>query len=208
MKAESSSILDMAMGAIKERVDYEMGHVIDNILDPNTNPTKKRKMVLTLELTPDSERRTIQVACTAKSTLVATNPVSTSLYVGAAPGTGLAQAVNTISKMDDAEEIMVEYRKCLDMSKAIGIVQDRNQRIEEERKVAEARKAAMEAQRAAVEKVAAAAPPPPIMEAPVQAPVPQEADEKVYKCSFTVRATKAQLKKLKEFMIQEGIRYE
>ena len=62
MKAESSSILDMAMGAIKERVDYEMGHVIDNILDPNTNPTKKRKMVLTLELTPDSERRTIVVA--------------------------------------------------------------------------------------------------------------------------------------------------
>lgn len=121
---------------------------------------------------------------------------------------GVAQAVNTISKMDDAEEIMVEYRKCLDMSKAIGIVQDRNQRIEEERKAAEARKAAMEAQRAAVEKVEAAAPPPPIMEAPVQAPVTQEADEKVYKCSFTVRATKGQLKKLKEFMIQEGIRYE
>lgn len=94
MKAESSSILDMAMGAIKERVDYEMGHVIDNILDPNTNPTKKRKMVLTLELTPDSERRTIQVSCTAKSTLCPTNPVSTSLYVGAAPGTGLAQVMD------------------------------------------------------------------------------------------------------------------
>lgn len=28
-----SSILDMAMGAIKERVDYEMGHIVDNILD-------------------------------------------------------------------------------------------------------------------------------------------------------------------------------
>lgn len=27
-KVESASILDMAMGAIKERVDYEMGHVI------------------------------------------------------------------------------------------------------------------------------------------------------------------------------------
>lgn len=99
MKAESSSILDMAMGAIKERVDYEMSHIIDNILDPNTNPTKKQKMVLTLELTPDSERRTIQVACTAKSTLVPTNPVATSLYVRAAPGTGLAQVTEMVSQV-------------------------------------------------------------------------------------------------------------
>lgn len=121
---------------------------------------------------------------------------------------GVAQAVNTISKMNDAEEIMVEYRKCLDMSKAIGIVQERNQRIEEERKAAEARKAAMEAQKAAIEKVEAAAPTPPPMEAPVQAPVTQEADEKVYICKFTVRATKDQLKKLKTFLIEEGIRYE
>lgn len=98
-KVESASILDMAMGAIKERVDYEMGHVIDNILDPNTNPTKKRKMVLTLELTPDSERRTIHVACTAKSTLCPTNPVSTSLYVGAAPGTGLAQVTEMVPQV-------------------------------------------------------------------------------------------------------------
>lgn len=98
-KVESASILDMAMGAIKERVDYEMGHIIDNILDPNTNPTKKRKLALTLELTPDSERRTIQVSCTAKSTLVATNPVSTALYVGAAPGTGLAQVMEMVPQV-------------------------------------------------------------------------------------------------------------
>lgn len=120
---------------------------------------------------------------------------------------GVAQAVNTISKMEGAEEIMAEYRQCLDMGRAIGIVQDRHQRIEEERQAAEARRAAQEAQAAAVQKVEAVAPPT-VLEPPVAAPAPHQEDEKVYKCSFTVHATKAQLKRLKDFMMQEGIRYE
>ena len=70
-----------AHGAFEERVDYEMDKVIQNILDPNTKATAKRKITLTIELTPDDERRQIQVSVTAKSTLAATNPVTTSLYV-------------------------------------------------------------------------------------------------------------------------------
>ena len=77
----TDSILQMARGAFVERVDYEMHKVIDNILDPNTKATAKRKITLTIELTPDDERRQIQVSVTAKSTLAATNPVATSLYV-------------------------------------------------------------------------------------------------------------------------------
>lgn len=75
------SIMRMARGAFEERVDYEMDKVIQNILDPNTKATAKRKITLTIELTPDDERRQIQVSVTAKSTLAATNPVATSLYV-------------------------------------------------------------------------------------------------------------------------------
>ena len=78
---DRSSILQMARGAFQERVDYEMGRVVDNILDLNTKATAKRKITLTIELTPDDERRQIQVSVTAKSTLAATNPVATSLYV-------------------------------------------------------------------------------------------------------------------------------
>lgn len=65
----------------EELVDYEMDKVIQNILDPNTKATAKRKITLTIELTPDDERRTIGVSVTAKSTLAATNPVATALYV-------------------------------------------------------------------------------------------------------------------------------
>ena len=69
------SIIDMARGAIKERVDYE------NILDPNTSATAARKITITLNLKPDDTRQNIAVSCVAKSTLAATNPVTTALYV-------------------------------------------------------------------------------------------------------------------------------
>ena len=85
---EKKSILEMSMGAILERVDYEMGKVIDNILDPNTKPTWKRKITVGLELIPSADRKTITVQTTAKSTLVPTDPITTSLYITNQPGTG------------------------------------------------------------------------------------------------------------------------
>lgn len=53
---QRDSIMSMARGAFEERVDYEMDKVIQNILDPNTKATAKRKITLTIELTPDDER--------------------------------------------------------------------------------------------------------------------------------------------------------
>lgn len=75
------SILQMARGAIEERVDYEMSRVIDNILDPNTEPTAKRKLNLTIEFKPDANRQVISVITTAKSQLCPTNSVATSLFI-------------------------------------------------------------------------------------------------------------------------------
>lgn len=78
---EKTSVLRMAMGAIEERVDYEMSKIIDNIIDPNTKATAKRKVTVTVELVPADDRKTIHVSATAKSTLVATNPIATALYI-------------------------------------------------------------------------------------------------------------------------------
>ena len=85
---DKKSILEMSMGAILERVDYELGRVLDNILDPNTKPTGKRKITISLELVPSADRRTITVLTTAKATLVPTDPVTTSLYITNQPSTG------------------------------------------------------------------------------------------------------------------------
>lgn len=75
------SIMEMARGGFLERVDYEMSKVIDNILDPNTKATDKRRITITMDLTPDDDRTMIAVKFVAKSTLAPTNPVMTNLYV-------------------------------------------------------------------------------------------------------------------------------
>lgn len=82
------SIMRMAMGAIEERVDYEMDRVIANIIDQNTKATGKRKVTITLELVPDEYRQVIAVSASAKAALVPTNAVTKSLYVSSARGTG------------------------------------------------------------------------------------------------------------------------
>lgn len=88
MELDKKSILEMAMGAIQERVDYEMGKVVENVLDVNTRADAKRKITVTLELLPDNTRKNIRVMATAKSTLVSTNPIATSLFITSDPSSG------------------------------------------------------------------------------------------------------------------------
>jgi hypothetical protein len=110
MNQNRTSILDMDAGAFKERADYEMARVIDNILDPNTDPTKKRKLVLTFEFTPDSERKSIGVNLTVKSTLAATTPVSTSMCVVGSPATGEVQVVEMVPQIPGQQSMDGEYQ--------------------------------------------------------------------------------------------------
>lgn len=93
----TKSILEMAHGAILERVDYEMAKILDNILDANTEATAKRKMTLTLTFAPDGERATVAVSATAKTTLAPTNPAVTSLYL--TEREGKAQAVEMVPQI-------------------------------------------------------------------------------------------------------------
>lgn len=81
MQTNIRSIIDMAQGAVKEQIDYEMSHILGNIMDPNTSPTKKRSLTVQLVFTPNADRQQIAVAATAKSKLEPTNPVNISLYV-------------------------------------------------------------------------------------------------------------------------------
>ena len=113
----------------------------------------------------------------------------------------VASDVDRIAEMDDAEEIMVEYQKSLNVADAIGTVLDRHRRIQAQREAAQARSAVKAAEAEAVRKVDAVAPPVEVQKEPVP-------ETNVFKCTFTVTATKPQLKRLKEFLNQEGIRYE
>ena len=109
-----------------------------------------------------------------------------------------------IDGMENAEEVMAEYKACRSLADAVTAVKERHERIEAERKAAEEREAAKIAQREAVRRVEAAAPV--VVAPPVQAT--QEAQEKEYACTFKVRATLPKLKALKAYMDKEDIKYE
>lgn len=94
----AQSILDMAHGAFKERTDYEMTKVIENILDPNTIATKERSVTVTIKLKPDDSRQNISVMVEAKSKLQPAAPMPTSLYV-AGDGNGEVQAVEMVPQV-------------------------------------------------------------------------------------------------------------
>lgn len=78
-----SSLLQMAKGAIQERVDYEVSRVVDNILDMNTEAKVKRKVTLTIVMVPDEDRQVVKIEASAKSTLAPVTPVGTSLVITA-----------------------------------------------------------------------------------------------------------------------------
>lgn len=115
---------------------------------------------------------------------------------------GIGVGCDQIRQMDDRDEIMAEYKKCLNVGKAVATVQERHRQIEEERKAAEAREAARKRQEEAVAKVEAVAP-------PVAVEPPKPAEKVFPRFTFSVvNVTKSQLIKVREFMKQEGIQYE
>lgn len=82
------SILEMANGGFLEQVNYEMSKVIDNILDPNTKATGKRKITVTMEITPDDSRMNFSVNFVTKLTLVPVNALTTSMHIFVERDTG------------------------------------------------------------------------------------------------------------------------
>lgn len=75
METMRKSVIDMAQGAVKERLDYEMARVMDNIADINTAATKERTVTITLKLKPNADRTQVNVSAIVKSKLEPTNPV-------------------------------------------------------------------------------------------------------------------------------------
>lgn len=120
---------------------------------------------------------------------------------------GVAANVKMIEGMDDAPEIMAEYKATLDVAASIATVQQRKKRIEAERQAAEER-ARREAERAA------AAPPEPVV-TPAPAPVPayeppkavQAAAVKRYQLELFVCGTLEQMKLIKMYLTNNGLDY-
>jgi len=134
---------------------------------------------------------------------------------------GIVSDVTAIDAMESSAEVMVEYRKNLDLPTAIKVVDNRHKALEEQRRMEERRVRQAERE-AAAEKVRAAAAaaaqtqPEPAQEIsvdpemPVQPdvePVSQPKPEPILMTRFYAKGTKAQLIGLKNYLEKEGIEY-
>ena len=109
MQTKEVSILDLARGAILEQVDNESTKILNNILDPNTDATKARKLTVTVTFKSDDKREIISCEAQAKSTLSPVMPIATRIYVEQdADGNPRAMELikndpNQMSLLDDTE---------------------------------------------------------------------------------------------------------
>lgn len=111
--------------------------------------------------------------------------------------------VSAITGMDDAAEIMTEYRKVLILSTAVHTVRERHRLMKEQSAAIEERKNVLEQENEMVRRVEAFAPPV-VSEAPEKDP-----DEMIPRLTFTcINATRAQLRRVRDFLNREGIQYE
>lgn len=72
----------IAGGAVQEKLNRAIKDVVKNILDPNTDPKKKRKISLSLTITPSEQRDSFGLATQVKTTLVPEKDVPATILVG------------------------------------------------------------------------------------------------------------------------------
>ncbi|MEW5952662.1 MAG: hypothetical protein AB1815_02735 [Bacillota bacterium] len=78
---EKINVLELARGAIQEQINNEVGRILENLMDPNTDVKTKRKLTVTLEFKPDENRDTVDCTAQAKATLAPVKPIQTVLIM-------------------------------------------------------------------------------------------------------------------------------
>lgn len=79
-----SNIVDLnsfANGAMAERFNRELQKVLDNIIDPNTDPKKARKVTLTVTIRSNENRELANVSVKADSKLSPARDIETQLLM-------------------------------------------------------------------------------------------------------------------------------
>ncbi len=86
MEEQIINLNDFADGALAQKVNRELQRVIENINDPNTNPTKTRTVTIKLQLTADEEREYIDTAIDVSSSVVGHKPAKAKMMMGKQDG--------------------------------------------------------------------------------------------------------------------------
>ncbi len=78
---KSISFKDIKGGEAIEYIDSQIQKIVDNINDPNTEATKKRKLTVSIEFVPDATRDMVIFNVEAKRSVAPDLGVTASVYV-------------------------------------------------------------------------------------------------------------------------------
>lgn len=109
-----SRVLDLntfANGALAEKLDMEFEKVAENILDPNTEWKKPRKIVATITIHPNQERNLAQFTIDTKSVLAPMESVETTIMFGKDMRSGKVVTSEWKNQIPGQTEIEVEEEK-------------------------------------------------------------------------------------------------
>jgi hypothetical protein len=70
-----TNLFDAANGAINERIAYELPKIIDNLLDPNTDPTKVRTLTIKVNFKCDKSRTVFTTETKVEPKLIPTDSI-------------------------------------------------------------------------------------------------------------------------------------
>lgn len=88
---ELVSLETIGQGAAAEKFLDELGRVIRNICDPNTEAKKTREIVIKFKFNPSEDRRFAAVTVNADSKLAPMSPAGTGIYLGIKHGQPVAK---------------------------------------------------------------------------------------------------------------------
>jgi len=88
------TLAELAGGQAIEQFDHELAKVLENILDPNTEATKAREVVLKVSLKPDKNRTAAEVTISCTSKLTPELSIDTIFYLGRKNGVVQATEYN------------------------------------------------------------------------------------------------------------------
>ncbi len=113
---------NFAGGAFTTQINRELKKVTENIQDPNTGATAKRKITVVIEFKPNDDRNFVTTGVQAKATLAPALGAVTAISMGRDIKTGEVEAVEIGSQIpgqmsiEDVESDQTEDVKKVDLS--------------------------------------------------------------------------------------------
>lgn len=119
MAKKRISMDDMCGGALLQRFNMEMAKIGRNIMDPNTDPRKPRKLTISLTFKADESRKSLTTSISTSSSLAPLEPINTIMLAGQDIRTGAI----SIQELDNYNNsLQVAWERTMVQSEEIRLI--------------------------------------------------------------------------------------